>query len=209
MPSLAMVHANFAMSLASMTCATSNVPMILANPKGAYIHLSREYGVRQALKFDASHVMFIDTDISFPPNTLHRLLEADKDIVGCNYVRRTPPFEPLAAAKDRLVTMASGLFEVSRLPAGLILIKSKVFKKIPEPWFCTNWIGSEVMGEDYFFCDLARENGFELWMDTNLSLEIVHWSELGLRWSENGYDLIAGLDGKKIEEARDGKMEAA
>ena len=209
LPSGVMVHANFAIALASMCGTMFDVSIVIANPKGAYVHLNREHGVRLGLKYNASHILFIDTDMSFPPDTMRRLLKANKDIIGANYIRRTPPFEPLAATKDHLVTRATGLFEVRRMPTGLLLIKAEVFRRIPEPWFCVNWIGSDIMGEDYLFCDMAREHGFEIWMDTNLSLEVVHWGEIGFRWSERGFDLVTGLNGDTIKEPANGKMEAA
>jgi len=34
--------------------------------------------------------------------------------------------------------------------------------------------GGEIVGEDYVFCDRAREAGFRIWCDAALSLEIAH-----------------------------------
>jgi hypothetical protein len=40
------------------------------------------------------------------------------------------------------------------------------------------------MGEDYDFCNRARTANIPVFMDTELSLEIIHWGEAGWRLSE-------------------------
>jgi hypothetical protein len=131
-----------------------------------------------------THLLFIDSDMSFPANGLKRLLDADKDIIGANYVRRVPPFRSIAQALDAN-TRVSGIDEVRRVPTGFMLIKTPVFQTIPEPWFNTHWDESAkvLLSEDYYFCDKAREHGFSVWVDAPLSLEIAHWGAAGYRIS--------------------------
>ena len=60
------------------------------------------------------------------------------------------------------------------IPTGCLLIRMRVFDKIPKPWFSTRIEGEKIQGEDYYFCDRAREAGFEIWCDGDLSREIGH-----------------------------------
>lgn len=191
-PSAVMVHMNFALSLVRMVAgsAMSGIKIGCLNSRGAYVQRNRFKGVRKAIEFGVDYVLFVDTDMSFPDNALVRLIAADKEIVGANYVRRAPPFDSLAKTNGGLV---SGVIEVEGMPTGLLLVKADVFKKLPEPWFEVNWNGNDFVGEDYSFCGLAREHGFKIWMDCDLSAQVVHWGEMGFRWTGEGkgYGLVA------------------
>ena len=57
---------------------------------------------------------------------------------------------------------------------GFLLINLDIFKKLKEPWFFwkTNEQGEVVEGEDYWFCRIAKEAGFEVWVD--LTIKVGH-----------------------------------
>jgi hypothetical protein len=186
---------NFAVSLVLLSTysAAHGIQVGFCNTRGAYVQANRERGVRKALELGAEYIFFIDSDMSFPDNALMRLLKADQAIVGATYVRRAPPYDNLAKTNggDQSV---SGLHELERIPTGMLLIKVDVFKTIPEPWFETNWNKekNDFDGEDYAFCDLARRHGYKIWMDCDLSAEVIHWGEMGFKWTGEGkgYALI-------------------
>jgi glycosyltransferase involved in cell wall biosynthesis len=197
LPSSVMVHMNFTLSLALMAAGTSmsGIRLGFMNPRGIYIQKNRWRSVKKSLELGCEYILFIDSDMSFPPDALVRLLKADKDIVGANYVRRSPPYDSLAKANggDQDV---SGVVVVDGLPTGLLLIRSSVFDKLPQPWFDVTWNDEDFLGEDYYFCNLAREHGFKIWMDCDLSAEVVHWGEMGFRWTGegSGYKLVPEND---------------
>ncbi|GAI70672.1 unnamed protein product, partial [marine sediment metagenome] len=58
-----------------------------------------------------------------------------------------------------------GLIKIGGAGAGFLLIKREVFEKIPYPWF-----SFEKGGEDLYFSDKARGNGFETWCDMSVLL---------------------------------------
>jgi glycosyltransferase involved in cell wall biosynthesis len=186
-----MVHAPFALSLAAMVAAQGGTEFALVNPKSSIVAASRNRGAKEALGLIPDWVLFLDSDLSFPANALARLLAADKDIIGCNYVMRAPPHASLACPKGSARQEVSGVAEVDRLPTGVLLIRAAVFDQMNAPWFAHPLTeDGELLGEDYFFCDQARLCGFSIWMDTDLSLEIVHWGAMGFRWSPSGYETI-------------------
>jgi hypothetical protein len=50
-----------------------------------------------------------------------------------------------------------------------------VFDKLAKPYFRFEVDDKEqIVGEDYVFCDRAREAGFRIWCDAALSREIGH-----------------------------------
>jgi len=136
---------------------------------------SRVWLVRNALKYKATHILFVDHDMYFPPDALKRLVDADKDIVGGQYNFRQLPLRSTAIPvgtepKDgeyRVdpATLPKEPFKCITLGTGLLLIKMSVFEKIPEPWFQfgRSAIGELVQGEDTFFCVQARKAGFDVW----------------------------------------------
>jgi len=194
-PSVATAPMKFAIALAAMV-GSSRVPISLINVQNAYVDLARNLGVRKALTQNADYVLFCDSDMSFPPDALHRLLAADKDIIGANYIRRAQPHTSLAKPMGNESAEVAGIVEVEQLPTGFVLIKRVVFESMPEPWFWLSMNGRSttesldhymngILGEDYHFCDKAREHGIRIWMDTELSLEVVHWGQMGFRWADN------------------------
>jgi hypothetical protein len=119
--------------------------------------------------------------MTFPRTTLHRLLVHREAIVGATYVKRVPPYALLGSALEaHPTTDARGLTEMRRIPTGCLLIRLSVFDASAKPYFryVTNETSGEIVGEDYVFCDRAREAGFRIWCDAALSLEIGH---LGLQ----------------------------
>jgi len=181
----------FAIALAALVGSSMDIGVSLINIQGAYLPNARTSGVEKALKMGAEHVLFVDSDMLFPPDGLHRLLAADKDIVGTNYIRRGAPHDSLAKAKNGVDQDVQGVVEVEQLPTGFMLIKCGVFDRIAKPWFLTPWVEerSVILGEDYYFCDKARANGLSIWMDCELSAKIIHLGEVGYRW----------VDGEKYE----------
>ena len=74
-----------------------------------------------------------------------------------------------------------------------MLTRMSVFDRLAKPWFQMPVFGEEVGGEDYFFCDAARAAGYKIWMDTDLSLMLAHWGEVGYRWADtdSGYVTVS------------------
>lgn len=195
-PSHDHLHANFAMALASLMfyCGLKDIPVGLVNAKGSLVQKNRNNAVAWAQANDCEAILFVDSDLTFPPQVLERLLAHERDIVGATYARRTPPHSNLAKPKGGRAGVVNGLVEVDALPTGCLLIRMGVFEKLVRPYFRCGAVaegetweglsGPMDTGEDYNFCIAARRAGFSIWMDTELSFELVHWGEIGYRLAE-------------------------
>jgi hypothetical protein len=173
-PSGDFVHADFAMSLA-MLCMSPGAQVALANAKSSLVPLGRNQIVGAAQAMKATHLLFLDTDMVFPADTLKRLLEHEKDIVGATYSKRAPPFHSLTITEEgALAQISSGLHRVKLLPTGCLLIRMHVFDKLSLPYFNLETEGEQLRGEDYYFCEKARAGGFDLWCDGDLSSQLGH-----------------------------------
>lgn len=125
-----------ATSSTAMYSMTRGIQADLINESVTGVAKCRNALVEQALKGNYTHIFFIDSDMYFPMTILEDLLKHDKDIVGVTYVGRTHPTFMLGYPKheqDKLAT--SGLIEAETMPGGLMLIKTDVFRKVPQPWY--------------------------------------------------------------------------
>jgi hypothetical protein len=148
---------------------------------GTIIFEQRNSLAEMAVKDDATHVLWIDGDMTFPADALERLLAHDKDIVGANYSRRRRPCVPTARKDGAWVypDEHSGLIEVEALGMGFMLVKADVFKNIDAPWhnFAINPHTGKGIGEDFYFCYNATAAGYKVFCDMDLSKEVRHLGE--------------------------------
>ena len=173
-PSGDLVHTDFAMSLA-MLCMNPGAQVFLLNSRSSLVPLGRNQCAGAAQIMKATHLMFFDTDMVFPADTLTRLLAHDKDIVGATYSQRMPPFHPLSVTEaGEHIHITSGLHKMQLLPTGCMLIRASVFNALTKPYFALVAEGDQLRGEDYYFCERARAAGFEIWCDGDLSSQIGH-----------------------------------
>ena len=130
--------------------------------------------------YDCDYLLFLDSDMTFPPHTLTRLLAHKKDIVGCAYRRRCPPYDIMGWTPDpetrRLDPLNdAGLVRVGKLPTGVMLIDMKIFEKMEKPYFNYRLAeNGKLMSEDIVFCEAAVAAGIEIWCDMDLTMEVGH-----------------------------------
>lgn len=144
--------------------------------KGIYIATLRQAAVMAARAIDATHVLFVDSDMRFPADAPERLLGHGQDIVAANYVQRTMPEwwcsrvggQPLSSYHR------TGLQPVDSTGCGLMLVKLSVFDDCPLPWFDTPFEGVSHIGEDLYFCRKVRGRGYQILIDHDLSQQVRH-----------------------------------
>lgn len=175
-----MVHADFATSLAMLVGYTHNVAVSVINAKSSVVAGGRSECVETALENGMTHLLFIDTDQTFPPDTAMRLLKAKKKIIGATCRKRTPPHDlthrELDGSPGVIVPTDSGLREVGSIGTGCLLIDLWVFNGLKKPFFHFNTVPDRHFpeGEDFVFCTNARAAGHSIWLDVELSREVGH-----------------------------------
>jgi hypothetical protein len=195
-----MVHAAFTYALANMSAYTvSKLPPApaefgLTMVKGTYVHSARQELLDRLLKRDISHVLWIDTDMRFPRDSVMRLLAHKKDVVGINYCQRGLPYEFVAIKRvgweegdkgEKLQTLESstGLEEAAAIGFGMVLMRADVLRRVlpsldEEPWFWFEWMkGRRQVGEDVYFCNLLKRKGVQIFVDHDLSKVCQHIGE--------------------------------
>lgn len=138
--------------------------------------------VRAMLESEAEWLWILGDDHTFNGTILHRLLDRDKDIVVPNCLTRFPPYKPVSftgfAAEDSMYRRrldlndhpGGGLVAIHSAGSGGMLVRRHVFECIEDPWFEAAFVSSVEIGEDVRFCDKAREEGFGIYVDLDVSL---------------------------------------
>lgn len=154
------------------------------------IEVARNSLVHQAFENGCSHLLMLDTDQMYPPDTVMKLISHNQAVVGATVHRRYPPFDPIMLRGDFGAYLrvpdeecfSGGLVEVDATGCGCILYDMEVFIKVRPPWFEIYQLenGKDV-GEDIGLCSKLREAGFRIYVDT--SIEIDHMTTMGVNRS--------------------------
>ncbi len=191
LPSCGTIRVETATSIAYML-SNSQVVYNIFTPISCYIHDSREATGEHALNLKADYVLFIDSDMKFPENALSVLMSRNVDIIGAMYNFRSFPKKSVIKLDDKYseeckseatgneneiyATLKDSTrpFRCAALGGGFTLIKTDVFRKLPQPWFFFEFsrIPNKAVGEDVWFCNLARKHGYEVWADP--TIEVGH-----------------------------------
>lgn len=180
-PTLDMCPIDFALSLASMLTTRAydkkfqrDVDLALLHQTGSIIMDARNNLVKRAQEINATHVLFLDSDMAFPPDTLRRLIDHHVPIVCGSYVKRVPPHQVLGEPDRAAPRHPSGLIPMQTIPLGCALISLKVFDAMEEPYFRYLTTSTGTISEDTFWSVRAREKGFTIYMDPKLTAELGH-----------------------------------
>lgn len=189
------------------------------NPGDSLVSRSRNTLTADFLESDASHLLFIDSDLIFSSEQVARLLAHDKDIVAGFYPKKQEgPVQWVCNAHlgaDRPIG-ADGLQEVRYMGTGFILVKRRVFERMIERYpglafkadhreriehdFWTVGVYRDpaqrnapgrYLSEDWFFCQRALDCGFQVWGDTRIILKHVGQAIYPLRSQEA--ELLSGV----------------
>jgi len=144
---------------------------------GSLTALARNNIVDIAKKQECTHLLFLDTDMTFPPDTIERLLSHQKDIVSGIYFERYAPYRPVLRQRfqDGYTIPnypPSGLIKVDATGGGCLLINMEVFDYLQKPYFDyrleKSGIKETFFSEDLVWCERVRTAGFDIWCDTSI-----------------------------------------
>ena len=162
----------------SLALAVKDLPcaMRLDYESGCYVHRNRNNLLDRALKSDATHLMFLDTDIAFPRDGIQQLIARQKPIIGGAYNLKKPPVDGRTTTTVKALERdlqgrphgewimdKSKPFECRAIPTGFMLIELDVLRRLEAegraPEFGGDRAGSPDKGPRNWF-DFASYNGF-------------------------------------------------
>lgn len=164
-------------------------------PEGCKTHIQFFYGynIAQIRNLMANYtiinnfdyMMWVDSDIVLPSNTLMKLYGHQKDCVGGIYIQRkhgetTPEvYLPTEHGGMRNATVKEvqepRLMEVAGIGFGCVLTSNKLLKKIGYPQFeyKSTLDFKDTVSEDVDFCVKANKNGFSVFADTSIRCDHI------------------------------------
>lgn len=158
---------------------------ILVATRGYTVAENRNYCVVQAQINKSDYLFFVDDDMTFPPDTLERLLAHNVDIVGVNSYSRILPLSSTVGLMNENgeykhpdkypeweMKIPDTLFKAYFVGTGVCLIKMSVFEKIKKPYFEFKMAKNGMMlhGEDGTFCEKAKKAGIDVWCDPTIKI---------------------------------------
>jgi hypothetical protein len=170
------VEGLFAHALSALLCHTlGRAEQGSIEFNGVFAHSSvaadaRNRAAEKAIKWMADWLLWLDSDQTFPPDTLFRLLAHGVDAVGCNVARRD--------GSGPIIPVDEGLKEVERIGMGVFLVSRRaldaIAAKAMKDGHSSPWPLFDTVHEDYFFMDRLRAAGIPIHVDHDLSREIGH-----------------------------------
>lgn len=192
------VPALFAADLANLFAFTvarfpEGTEMGLVMRVGTYVHSARNELLREAMRQKADYVLWLDSDMRFPPDTLLRLLSHRiPGLVGANYSTKDFPGRFVAIKEVtrpgvpgkicKTLDGSEGIEEVEAIGFGVCLLDMKAVRGWLDPEsddfhpFFFRWVegmGTQY-GEDVLFCNSLREHGGRIFVDHDLSKVTAH-----------------------------------
>jgi hypothetical protein len=175
-----MVHADFMLAVLNLVqqSRVDGHRVSVVNSKGSIVTQSRNLAVDAALEARAEWLLFLDSDMTFPAETLSRLLAHGKAIVGATYPRKAAPLAWIGTRVDGAAFSSAdtGLVEAARLPTGCLLIEAEIFARLKRPYFRCGYdeASGNILSEDFWFSDLVRSLGVSIWCEMDLSRQVGH-----------------------------------
>ena len=175
-PSGEMVHAKFMLAFVSLMMQSQHFNLDYINYRSSRITANRNEIVKFARERNSTHLLFIDSDMVFPPYALQELINHDKDIVCATATKREDgPNDPIGTPMtvEEAVT-SKRLIKMQFVGMPFMLIKMSVFDKLPEIPFAEPVMDGKLIPEDEFFCRNVLAAGYDIWCDLGLSMQIGH-----------------------------------
>jgi len=151
---------------------------------------------------ECTHLMFIDADIEFEPESVIRMLAMDKELITGAYPKKTLPVDyainlKFADKEKTQVKVDMGAVEVLDASTGFWLMKREVVDKMIEGYpelfylndssidpkfnqYCYSFFDTihdpddnRYLSEDYTFCRRWQKIGGSIWLDPNTKLNHV------------------------------------
>lgn len=159
--------------------ASKGLETCIMNHRLCSVAHSRNLHVIDALKVEprVTHLMWVDSDQTFPSRSLVQLLGHDKDMVGAFYPQKASPYHTVGRPTDIAeIREGKALIRADILGGGFVLVKRKVYERLRYPWYEERY-SYEPEGftnEDVTFSYKCRTAEIEMWADLDLSQEMGH-----------------------------------
>lgn len=172
-PTTDYVHAEFMKCLVGLTkkLASDGVDFEEQIIGGTLIYWARNRIAHRAIEGGFTHVLWLDSDMTFKPDIVDDLLWCGKDMVCGAFVSRRPPYGPCVytsiedpANMTKVEDFGTEPFRVDGCGFATVLTSVSLLKAVMDR-FGTCFMPTEQYGEDMAFCDRVKQIGGEIWCE--------------------------------------------
>ena len=172
-PTTDYVHAEFMKCLVGLTkkLASDGVDFEEQIIGGTLIYWARNRIAHRAIEGGFTHVLWLDSDMTFKPDIVDDLLWCGKDMVCGAFVSRRPPYGPCVytsiedpANMTKVEDFGTEPFRVDGCGFAMVLTSVSLLKAVMDR-FDTCFMPTEQYGEDMAFCDRVKQIGGEIWCE--------------------------------------------
>ena len=172
-PTTDYVHAEFMKCLVGLTkkLASDGVEFEEQIIGGTLIYWARNRIAHRAIEGGFTHVLWLDSDMTFKPDIVDDLLWCGKDMVCGAFVSRRQPYGPCVytsiedpANMTKVEDFGTEPFRVDGCGFATVLTSVSLLKAVMDR-FDTCFMPTEQYGEDMAFCDRVKQIGGEIWCE--------------------------------------------
>ena len=138
---------------------------------GTLVYIARNRIANRAISDGFTHVLWLDSDMTFSPGIVDDLLFCGKDMVCGAFVSRRPPYGPCVytdisdpANMKKVEHFGTEPFRVDGCGFAAVMTKVDLLEAVKAN-FGTCFNPTEKYGEDLAFCDRVKGLGREIWCE--------------------------------------------
>ena len=172
-PTVDYVPADFVKSLAklSLRLGRERIPADVEIVGGTLVYIARNRLANRAIRDEYTHVLWLDSDMTFSDSIVEDLLFCGKEMVCGAFVSRRPPYGPCVytdisdpANMKKVENFGTEPFRVDGCGFAAVLTSVSLLDAVQSN-FGTCFRPTEQYGEDLAFCDRVKQLGREIWCE--------------------------------------------
>ena len=172
-PTVDYVHADFVKSLSQLCLrlGRERIPADVQIIGGTLVYIARNRLAHRAIREEYTHVLWLDSDMTFSDSIVEDLLFCGKDMVCGAFVSRRPPYGPCVytdisdpANMKKVENFGTEPFRVDGCGFATVLTSVSLLDAVQSN-FGTCFRPTEQYGEDLAFCDRVKQLGMEIWCE--------------------------------------------
>lgn len=177
---------------------SDNLSLAISMQNGVRTDRNRNVILQKFLDSDYEWILWLDTDMAYPMDMLHRYLQQDKKVIGCLYFKRNEPHWPIAYGTNEsenddlfpysplnpLTFDPDKLWEVEAIGAGGLFMHRSVFEELDNPWFkydpyyhipkdVRKEHGLRGLSHDLEMCERIRDKGIQIFCDPKVRADHI------------------------------------
>ena len=171
-PTVDYVHAEFMKCLVDLLTQLhrDGVDAGVKIVSGTLVYIARNKIARHAINENFTHVLWLDSDMTFGPGIVDDLLFCGKEMVCGAFVGRRPPYGPCVYTSISELPMGkvrefgTEPFRVAGCGFAAVMTTVDLLREV-QLRFGTCFNPTEKYGEDLAFCDRVTQLGKEIWCE--------------------------------------------